>query len=187
MHLVHFPAIKSFLNQMVGAEHRHGHSGRSEEAPMKSIADLLTPQDIALDVVVSGKSELLDEIGQHMESVHGIPEGSVIRSLAHREQIGSTALGQGIAIPHARIKELDRIQLMYLRLRLPVPFNAPDGKPVADVLVILVPKLATQEHLQILAETSQMFSDHVFRERLHRCTNPVQVKQLFDCWPKGSF
>lgn len=154
---------------------------------MKTIADLLLPKDIRLDVAVSGREALLEEIGQHMEWVHGLPQEAVVRSLAHREQIGSTALGQGIAIPHARVKELDRIRLAYLRLATPIPYDAPDGKPVTDVLAILVPKLATDEHLRVLADASQMFSDAGFREQLHRCRDPFEVKELFDRWPEHIF
>jgi PTS system nitrogen regulatory IIA component len=150
---------------------------------VKTIAELLFPKDILLDVAVPGKIELFERIGEHLEWVHAIPQRSVVQALAYREQIGSTALGQGIAIPHARMKELDRIQLAYLRLAPAIAFDAPDGKPVADVLVILVPKQASEEHLRILADTSQMFSDPRFRERLHRCHDPMEVKQLFDVWP----
>jgi PTS system nitrogen regulatory IIA component len=187
MNPVPFRAIKSFLSRGNEVEHRCGHPAGKAGRGMKALAELLLPKDILLDVCIPGKSELLDKIGRHMEWVHGIPATSVIRSLEHRERIGSTALGQGIAIPHARIRELDRIQLAYLRLKLPIPFDAPDGKPISDVLVILVPRSATEEHLRILAETSQMFSDPRFREQLHRCTHPAEVKQLFDSWPETLF
>ena len=93
---------------------------------------------------------------------------------------GSTGLGEGIAIPHARVENLSRIQLAYLRLKTPIPYGAPDGKPVSDVLVLLVPKQATEEHLWILAETAQMFADHRFVERLRACRHPIEVKSLFE-------
>jgi len=152
---------------------------------MNMVAGLLAPKDILLDVAVDGKSRLLEQIGQHMEWVHGIAQRTVERSLAHREQIGSTALGRGIAIPHARVPDLDRIQLAYLRLAPPIAFDAPDGMPVSDVLVILVPKLASEEHLRILAEASEMFSDPRFRDRLHQCRQPAEVQQLFAAWPRA--
>lgn len=154
---------------------------------MKTVAQLLMPKDILLDVVVSNKPELLERVGRHMEWVHGLPHPAVVAGLSHREQIGSTALGHGIAIPHARIKELDRIQLAYLRLAPPIPFDAPDAQPVCDVLVILVPKMATEEHLRVLAETSEMFANARFREQLHLCKHAMEVKQLFEIWPKPLF
>jgi len=152
---------------------------------MNKVAGPLRSRDILLDVVVAGKSGLLKQIGQHMEWVHGIAQMSVERTLAHREQISSTGLGRGIAIPHARVEDLDRIRVAYLRLKPPIAFDAPDGKPVSDALVMLVPKLATEEHLRILAETSQMFSDPRFRGRLHGCQHPAQVRQLFEAWPRA--
>jgi PTS system nitrogen regulatory IIA component len=154
---------------------------------MKTVAQLLMPKDILLDVGVADKTDLLGKIGRHMEWVHGLPQAVVVLNLTHREQIGSTALGHGIAIPHARMKELDRIQLAYLRLAPPIAFDAPDGQPVSDVLVILVPKMATEDHLRVLAETSEMFSNARFREQLHRCKHAMEVKQLFEIWPRPLF
>ncbi|MGV0976783.1 MAG: PTS sugar transporter subunit IIA [Azonexus sp.] len=98
------------------------------------------------------------------------------------KKIGSTALGEGVAISHARIKDLRRIQLAYIRLRQPIPFDAPDDKPVSDILVILVPKEATEEHLRILSEVTQMFSDRQFRQKLRQCGEAGETKQLFDDW-----
>jgi PTS system nitrogen regulatory IIA component len=149
---------------------------------MNTIATLLQPEDIVLDLVVSTKDELLDAIGLHMERSHGLPQRAVALDLARREQIGSTGLGEGVAIPHARFEKLDRILVAYIRLDLPIPFDAPDGKPVHDFLVLLVPKQAAQEHIGILAETTRMFSDRRFRARLRQCGNPLEVKQLFDAW-----
>jgi PTS system nitrogen regulatory IIA component len=138
-----------------------------------------------LDVVVSGKIELLEEIGQHLARLHDLSEAAVVRSLAHRGQVGSTALGQRVAIPHARIKGPDRARLAYFRLKRPIPYDAPDGKPVSDVIVILVPTLATEEHLRILALVSQLFSDPRFGKRLHGGASAMAVKQVFDAFAKS--
>lgn len=150
---------------------------------MKPIADLLPARDIILDLEVANKDQLFDAIGRHMEANHGMPKEWVVLSLSRREQVGSTGLGEGVAIPHARIKDLSCIQLAYLRLKSSIPFGAPDGKPVSDILVLLVPKQATQEHLAILAEATRLFSDADFRERLHQCKQPAAVRQLFADWP----
>jgi PTS system nitrogen regulatory IIA component len=153
-----------------------------KEPAVKRIADLLLPDDILLDLDVSSKSQLIDEIGRHMQRVHSMERESVVLSLSHREQIGSTGLGEGVAIPHARVKNLDRVQVAYMRLKSPIAFDSPDGKPVSDVLVLLVPKQATEEHLTILAEAAQMLSDRRSRDQLHRCSDPLQVKRLFEAW-----
>ena len=149
---------------------------------MSTVAKLLSSKDIRLDMDVSSRDRLLQEIARHMECEHGMPQDWVFQSLSRREKIGSTALGEGVAIPHARIKDLQRIQLAYIRLRQPIPFDAPDDKPVSDILVILVPKEATEEHLRILSEVTQMFSDPQFRQQLRQCGEVEETKQLFDDW-----
>lgn len=150
---------------------------------MTTISDLLRTEDIIFDLAVRTKSRLFEEVGRHMEEMHGMPQAWVILSLTRREAVGSTGLGDGVAIPHARIKDLDRIQLAYVRLASPIPFDAPDGKPVTDVLGLLVPKEATEEHLRILAEATKMFSDQGFRERLRLSANASEAKKQFDAWP----
>lgn len=144
------------------------------------IAQYLWPQDILLDVEVDGKPQLFDEIGQHMETEHAISGTAVTQGLLRREKVASTGLGNGIALPHARVETLSRMQLAYLRLKSAVPFEAPDGRPVMDVLVILVPKRPTEGHLLILADAAQMLCDSRFIGRLHACTHPVEVKSLFE-------
>lgn len=150
---------------------------------MNTIADLLRDEDILLDLDVSSKSQLFEEIGRHMEARHGMPQAWVVLSLSRREDVGSTALGEGVAISHARIKDLYRIQIAYARLKTPIPFAAQDGEPVSDILVLLVPKQATEEHLSILADATWMFSDSRFRAQLHGCEQVSAVRQLFANWP----
>jgi nitrogen PTS system EIIA component len=149
---------------------------------LSTIARLLSSKDIRLDIEASSRDSLLQEIARHMEREHGMPQDWVFQSLSRREKVGSTALGEGVAIPHARIKDLQRIQLAYIRLRQPIPFDAPDDKPVSDILVILVPKEATEEHLRILSEVTQLFSDPQFRQQLRRCGEAGETRQLFDDW-----
>jgi nitrogen PTS system EIIA component len=149
---------------------------------LSTTAELLSKKNILLDIETPNRSHLLQEVARHMERQHGMPQEWVFQSLSRREKVGSTALGEGVAVPHARIKDLQRILLAYIRLKLPIPYDAPDGKPVSDVLVILVPKEATEEHLRILSEVTQMFSDMQFRQRLRLCKEAGETKQLFEDW-----
>ena len=153
-----------------------------KERTLSRICKYLWPEDILLDLEVANKAQLFNEIGRHMEREHAMSRESVATGLSRREQLGSTGLGEGVAIPHARIEGLARIQIAYLRLKTPIPFDAPDGRPVSDIIVILVPKQATQEHLEILAETSQIFSDSKFRERLHSCRHAIEVKSMIESY-----
>ena len=90
----------------------------------------------------------------------------VERALWRREQTGSTGLGFGIAIPHARIPGISRPFLLFVRIRQPIKFGAPDRKPVNSLFTILVPSYATEEHLRILGAVSSMFASEAFRGRL---------------------
>jgi PTS system nitrogen regulatory IIA component len=148
-----------------------------------AVARALQPHDVCLDLDVADKTQLFDAVGQHMERNYGLARELVATSLSRREQIGSTGLGRGVAIPHARINGLDRVHALYARLKSPIPFDARDGRPVADCLVLLVPAPATDEHLVMLAEATQLFSDRKFRANLHSCSNHDQVMHLFCSWP----
>ena len=149
---------------------------------MNPIAQLLTPSSIALDVVADSKARLFDETGALFERSSGISRAVVSASLAAREKLGSTGLGQGIAIPHGRIKGLAKATGAFIRLAKPIAFDAPDGKPVEQLFVLLVPEHATEEHLQLLSELAQMFSERSFRDRLGAATSGDELLQLFRAW-----
>jgi nitrogen PTS system EIIA component len=155
-----------------------------EDFSLNTIASYLSQEDILLDIAVSSKAQLFQAIGQHMERVHTLRQDWVVESLTRREMAGSTGLGQGFAIPHARVPGLDRIRVVYMRLKSPIPFDAPDGRPVSEVLVLLVPSPATGKHLRILADAAQMFSDGQFREQIGQCGDPAEIKRIFDAWPE---
>jgi PTS system nitrogen regulatory IIA component len=87
-----------------------------------------------------------------------------------------------VAIPHGRIKGLKEAVGAFMRLAAPVQFDAPDGKPVSLLFVLLVPEQATEQHLQILSELAQMFSDRAFREQLAAAADEAAVHALFTGW-----
>ncbi|HTP99637.1 MAG TPA: PTS sugar transporter subunit IIA [Casimicrobiaceae bacterium] len=148
---------------------------------MNQIAELLTPESIVLDLDVASKARLFEAVGG-IFAVNGLDASSIAASLAAREKLGSTGLGQGIAIPHGRIKGLKEARGAFARLRQAVPFEAPDGKPVSQVFVLLVPEQATDLHLQLLSELAQMFSEKTFRERLATAASEGDLLALFRAW-----
>jgi PTS system nitrogen regulatory IIA component len=150
---------------------------------MNLIAPLLTAERIRIDLDASAKGRMFDEIGRAFAAHNGPDATLVAESLASREKLGSTAIGQGVALPHARVKGLHQPLAAYLRLLLPMSFDAPDGKPVSDFLVLLVPEQATEAHLQMLAEAAQMFSDRRFRDRLRNQNDAAGVYSAFAHWP----
>jgi len=149
---------------------------------MNLIAKLLPPANIVLDLEVSSKKRMFEQVGLLFENNQGIARSLVFDSLFARERLGSTGLGQCVAIPHGRIKGLKDPVGAFVRLRAPVPFDAPDGKPVSLVFVLLVPEQATELHLQILSELAQMFSDRVLREQLGTADDPGALHQAVTAW-----
>lgn len=147
---------------------------------MSLLARYLGPEDIRLDVDAPSKSALMDAVARHMAQTHSLSRDSIFLGLTRREQLASTGVGQGFAIPHCRVQGLDDILAGYLRLKSPLPFDAPDDAPVTDILVLLVPKQAAQAHLSVLAEAVQLFTSPRFRERLQQCSDPHAVRSLFE-------
>src|SRR3954464_1802886 len=133
---------------------------------MSLVAKLLSPTHVVTDLQVSSKKRLFEQAGLLFENQHGLARSMVFDSLVAREKLGSTGLGQGVAIPHGRIKGLQEAQGAFVDLATPIAFDAPDGKPVGQVFVLLVPEHATEQHLQLLSELAQLFSDRAFRDRL---------------------
>jgi len=133
---------------------------------MNRIAELLPRSHVAVGVDAATKRDLFGAVADLFAAQGDITRNAVVDALAAREKLGSTGLGQGIAIPHGRIKGLKDARGAFLRLAQPIPFDAPDGRPVNQVFVLLVPEQATEQHLELLSELAQMFSERVFRERL---------------------
>jgi nitrogen PTS system EIIA component len=149
---------------------------------MNLIASLLPLTNVVVDLDVSSKKRAFEQAGLLFENNQGIGRSDVFDSLFTREKLGSTALGQGIAIPHGRIKGMRDAQGAFLRLRTPIPFDAPDGKPVNLIFVLLVPERATDLHLQILSELAQMFSDKDLRRKLAESPDAATIYQLITRW-----
>jgi len=152
--------------------------------PVKVLAELLSAENILLDLDVSTKAQVFDAVGQLLGSRPGLSTFRFAESLQAREDLGSTGLGQGIAVPHARIKGLTQALAVFIRPRAPIPFDAPDGKPVSNIVVIFVPEQATQAHLQLLAGIAELFQNQKFREQLGLCADANHACQQFSEWCK---
>lgn len=146
---------------------------------MNPLTHLLSVEQVVLDLDASSKKRVFEQAGILFENRLGIARSVIFDSLFAREKLGSTGLGQGVAIPHGRIKGLKQAAGAFLRLAVPVPFDSPDGRPVSLLFVLLVPEQATEQHLQILSELAQRFSDRNFREALSNASDPAAVLTLF--------
>ncbi|MBT9613069.1 MAG: PTS sugar transporter subunit IIA [Burkholderiales bacterium] len=145
---------------------------------MSLISSLLKPEYVLLDLDAGSKDLLFGEIARHIAPALQLDPKLVEKSLVTREKLGSTGLGQGVAIPHGRIKQLKQAAGIFIRTRDPVPFGAPDNEPVRLLFVLLVPEHATDLHLQILSELAQLFGDRTLRERLLHTSNADEAYQL---------
>jgi PTS system nitrogen regulatory IIA component len=114
------------------------------------ISDLLSPTDTMIDVRGSNKRQLLQDLAARAAATLGRPVDQVAPFLLKREELGSTGIGKGVAIPHARLPDLQRPYGVFARLRPAIDFDAIDGQPVDIVLVLLLPAAAEHEALGAL-------------------------------------
>jgi PTS system nitrogen regulatory IIA component len=153
-----------------------------EARPRNIVSDLLSKDDIILDLDAANKTRAFESIAELLERRHGLDAEQVRGSLAEREELGSTGLGRGVAIPHARVKGLRHAAAVFARFALPIEFDAPDAKPVSDMLVLLVPEQPNDEHLKVLALVTEMFCDTSFRAELRSLVHPKDIHRLFAAW-----
>lgn len=149
---------------------------------MTQLSKHLAISHVALDLDVTSKKRLFEQIGLLFENESKIARVTVFDALFAREKLGSTGLGFGVAIPHGRIKGLREMVATFIRTKDGVPFESPDGEPVRLVLAMLVPEHANEQHLNMLSELAQMFSDPDLRELLLTETEPARALALLTGW-----
>jgi nitrogen PTS system EIIA component len=144
---------------------------------MNQISPLLKPDSVQTGLSFTSKRELFEHAARWFESHYQLKAGEVLNNLSEREQLGSTALGYGVAIPHGRVKGLKEATGALFRLSPPLEFDAPDDRPVNLCFILLAPSDANEAHLQILGELAQLFSDPAIREK---CSAAPTAGALFD-------
>jgi nitrogen PTS system EIIA component len=133
---------------------------------MTHLSQILPQKNIVLDLECSSKKRAFEQAGLIFENNCGIARSTVSDNLFARERLGSTGLGHGVAVPHGRIRGLKAPLAAFVRLSEPIPFESPDGEPVKLLIFLLIPDNVTQQHLEILSEIAEMFSDKNFRAEL---------------------
>jgi len=149
---------------------------------MNLISRILPASNVLVDLPASSKKRAFEQAGVLFENNQCVAHSKVFDSLFARERLGSTGLGQGVAIPHGRIKGLKESIAAFIRVDPPIQFDAPDGQPVALMIFLLVPEQASQQHLDILSELTQMLSDKPFRESLLSAADPLAVHVALTSW-----
>lgn len=115
------------------------------------ISDFLSSTEVATDVAASDKQKLLEELARKAGAVLDVPPDHILAELLKREELGSTGMGGGVAIPHARFHQINKPFGMLARLRKPIDFDAVDGQPVDTVFLLVLPDAPVGERLGALA------------------------------------
>ncbi len=131
-----------------------------------SLDEIIDDQSVLANVKAQGKKQLLLELAQAMASRVAIDHRVIFETLLTREKLGSTGIGQGIAIPHGKVPTLNRVYGLFARLATPIDFESVDGQPVDLVFVLLAPDHAGADHLKALAKISRLLRDPVMVQKL---------------------
>lgn len=149
---------------------------------MTILAKILPVANVALDLEVSSKKRAFEQAGLIFENNCSIARSLVSDNLFARERLGSTGLGHGVAVPHGRIKGLKAPLAAFVRLKEAIPFESPDGQPVKLLIFLLIPDHVTQQHLEILSEVAEMFSDETLRAQLATDPDAASVHARIMAW-----
>lgn len=149
---------------------------------MTHFSQILPPENVVLDLDVSSKKRAFEQAGLLFENNCSIARSTVSDNLFARERLGSTGLGHGVAVPHGRIKGLKAPLAAFVRLAEPIAFESPDGQPVNLLVFLLIPDHVTQQHLEILSEIAEMFSDEAFRDVLATASDAASIHARIITW-----
>jgi PTS system nitrogen regulatory IIA component len=136
------------------------------------ISTLLAPEAILPALKANNKKQLLQELAERAAKLTGLPERRIFDTLIERERLGTTGMGQGIAIPHGRLAGLPNIVGLFARLESGIEYEAVDGQPVDLVFLLLAPEGAGADHLKALARVSRLLRNQQTCEKLRAATKP---------------
>lgn len=142
------------------------------------LSDLIGPEKIIASPKITSRKQLFQEIATRARDLHGLKPRAVIDGLLEREKLGSTAMGGGIAIPHARLEGIDQISGFFVRLEKPLDFEAADGLGVDLIFALLVPEESVNDHLRALAKVSRLLRDQDFCAKLRAGGDPNALYAL---------
>jgi PTS system nitrogen regulatory IIA component len=139
------------------------------------LGDLIRPDSVIPSLKAKTKKQLLQELSGRAARLTGLEERYIFDTLLQRERLGSTGLGQGIAIPHCKLSGLKRIVGIFARLAEPIDFDAVDGAPVDLVFLLLAPEGAGADHLKALARISRLLRESQAVEKLRVCRDAAAL------------
>ena len=143
-----------------------------------TIGELIGPDHVVVGLRVADKAQLLAELSRRAAATLALPAPALLAALQAREQLGSTGLGRGFALPHARLTGLPGPFAMLVRLARAIPYDAVDDNPVDLVLLLLTPEAAANQHLATLAALSRPFRDERFVQQVRKGTDAAAVHKV---------
>jgi PTS system nitrogen regulatory IIA component len=142
------------------------------------IAELLSPDAVVARLKAVSKKQVLQELAHKAAAITGLPERRIYETLSEREKLGSTGMGQGIAIPHGRVAGIEKMTGVFAQLDHPVDFDAMDDQPVDLVFLLLAPEGAGADHLKALARVSRVLRNQAICEKLRTADQPAALYAL---------
>lgn len=143
------------------------------------IAELLAPDAVLSGLRATSKKQVLQELASRASKISGIQERTIFDTLLERERLGTTGVGNGVAIPHGKLSEISKLHGVFAKLENPINFDSIDEKPVDLVFLILAPEGAGADHLKALAKVSRMLRDENVCEKLRGSENSEALYALF--------
>lgn len=140
-----------------------------------SISSLLATDRIYTGADISSKKRLLEFIAQQAAELLSLPQNVIFNKLLERERLGSTGLGKGFAVPHARLENITAPHASFLKLKSAINYDAIDHQPVDLIFVLFIPEASTEEHLQILASLARIFSQASVSESIRKCQSAEEI------------
>ncbi len=145
------------------------------------IVELISRDRIVASLTATSKQAILEELATHLSAAQpSLDKKELVRVLADRESLASTAIGRGVAIPHGKLADVDEIVACIGRARNGIDFDSIDGKPTFLFFVMVAPENSTGAHLKALARISRMFRDEEFKERLLGAADGDAMFELID-------
>ena len=142
------------------------------------LADILAERGVLYCTSISSKSQLFDELAGRAAELTGVPVQTIAEAVQTREDLGSTGLGNGIAIPHGKIAGLKNVTALFARLEEPIDFDAVDDQPVDIVVMLLAPAGAGADHLKALSRFARILRTEEVVNQLRRNTDPARIHAL---------
>jgi nitrogen PTS system EIIA component len=143
-----------------------------------SLTDLITPDAVIPALRVTSKKQAIQELAAKAAELTGQSARAITEILLQREKLGSTGVGNGVAIPHGKLPKLSRVFGIFARLEQPIDFEALDGQPVDLIFLLLAPETAGADHLKALARVARLLRDADVAQKLRESRDAAALYEV---------